>query len=113
MISLMLVGIGNPFQSVVIRLSSSACEDDLLAPGADKFRHLSPCLFYRPLRFLPIRVDTRRIAKGIGKIGQHGLHYLRISWRGGRMVKIYPFHLLSLHNIINNRVDPCPLCQSP
>jgi hypothetical protein len=36
-ISLMLIGIGNALQGVVIRLCSSAGKNNLLTPGADKF----------------------------------------------------------------------------
>ncbi len=66
-ISFMFVSIGNALQGEIIRLRSSAGKNNLLAPGANKFRRFSSGLFYCSFCLLSVRIDARRIAKGIGK----------------------------------------------
>ena len=87
-----LISEGHTLQGEIVRLRPSAGENNFLATCPNKLCHAGSCLFHGPLCLLPVRIDAGRIAKGIGKIGQHSFHYFRVSRRSGCMIKIYSLH---------------------
>jgi len=69
------------------------CVNDIAVQGA------KPLFFLDYLSMGKLKIDiATEIIKGIGEVRHHSLHHLRVGGCCSRIIKIYPFHFLSLIN---------------
>ena len=88
MLSLLRVRLRGRFDGPVIAFRPSRGKINLIVRGSQAFSNGLPDLADRLLAFRPEGIDAAGISVMLRKIRKHGLHYLRRSPGGRRIVQI-------------------------
>src|SRR5437899_1884987 len=80
--------VANSLNRQIVRFSSAGGENDLVRARANQRRDLSPRAINRGARFLPERMDTRRVAESFAEVRQQRFYDARVDRRRRAVIEI-------------------------
>src|SRR6185369_4810727 len=86
--AVLLTSFANATKRQIVRLSAARSENDLVRPGVNERRHLTPGTIDSRPRVLAKLVNTRGVAEFIAQVRQHSLDYAVVDWRGSAVIEV-------------------------